>query len=85
MERLVPTQASGRQRPRKLACGTLKSECGGLLWVGVGSGEGVGGDRVGERPLPRSPDSAPGHIWRLSRPEVEAVKEDTFPWIPQLF
>lgn len=53
--------------------------------MGVGSGEGVGGDRVGERPLPRSPDSAPGHIWRLSRPEVEAVKEDTFPWIPQLF
>ena len=53
--------------------------------VGVGSGEGVSGDGVGEGPLPGSPDSAPGHIWRLSSPEMEAVKEDTFPWIPQLF
>lgn len=51
----------------------------------MGSGEGVSGDGVREGPLPGSPDSAPGHIWRLSSPEMEAVKEDTFPWIPQLF
>ena len=37
------------------------------------------GTELGRGPFLDTLYSAPWHHWRLGRPEVEAVKEDTFP------